>query len=340
MIAIDSRGDTVIRVIQKGKSTKDIVFDCHVSSAALESHRYWSTFINNSTTKPGLTARKHHVEDTGLTANAVEILLRALHLYHYQKQRRKATLKQVENKKAEQKRSEETFVEVRWGSEKSRMDSSWPNPENLGLASTSLQGSRMIYHSVDPDLLNLYFPDALFDVDVHDVWAILAMVNFDYGAVEKSPQRQPCAYGSDVKSSTVGATELRGIIHHRGKYDVDISVLRPWFLLWRAAALKKMNTQKEYEKLLYPTFCFDDKEGWVEVTKYLCCHTVVGQIHEYSPLAYESNEPWYQHLHLPTWAISKCCCPLEYLCYLSRLTLFPPFLKPRSERNEINSASK
>lgn len=102
------------------------------------------------------------------------------------------------------------------------------------------------------------------------------------------------------------------LIDHKGKLDIDRELLFSWFLGWRETNFPRhkigtLNTQDDFECVLFPIFAFNDVTGWYYVTEWLCKNTSRGQIGEYSPLVYRNDvaNEWYRHLHLPKEVIGK-----------------------------------
>lgn len=82
----------------------------------------------------------------------------------------------------------------------------------------------------------------------------------------------------------------------------------PWLnrgIKWRETSFKTFNTQADFEKVLFPTFAFNDSKGFLQATKWLCQRTSIGNIAEYSPFVHSQGAEWYTHLHLPPTVIGK-----------------------------------
>lgn len=291
-ISLDPNADTVIRVIQRGPvKLKQIEFK--VLTAAISASPYWKAFTRHMDGTSGFKPNMTHIEDTGITVTAVEIVLRGLHqAYHH----RKSGSGDSNNE------GDEINVEGKVGSNESANTSGAGDEQNGALgfdglsltdkAPANVNSSDKVKRAlpidggatlpVGPPDVDVYFPKELSEADIDDVWGVLALVNLKI-AGEK----------------------------HKGKLDVDWTVVRPWFFKWRKTNFATFNTQAAFEKVLLPTFAFDDEIGFLQATKWLCLRTSVGNINEYSPLVFSQGTTWYLHLHLPKGVMCKFPCSLK-----------------------------
>lgn len=241
-ISLDPNADTMIRIIQRGPVTFKQT-GMKVLAAALSVSPYWESFIRHMNGTSGFKPNNMHIEDTGITVVAVEIVLRGLHqAYHHRKSH-----------------SDENSVEGQV-----------TDTESVTV------GDGGAVPPLGPTDVDVYFPHELFKADIDDVWGVLALVNLDI--VGKS---------------------------HKGKFDVDRTVVESWFLKWRETSFATFNTQIDFEKVIFPTFAFGDTKGFQLATKWLCQRTSVGNIAEYSPLVHSQGTQWYLHLHLPARVMGK-----------------------------------
>lgn len=272
-ISLDPNADTLVRVTQRGPVGFKSV-DFMVLAAALSSSPYWSVFLRHINGARGLKPNRTHVEDTGITVDSVEIVLRALHqAYHQRKSTghgHSSTEGQVESNES-----------VATGGASNEKDGA-PGFDAASLANASPPANQSVVGNGEavsrPDSMdvNAYFPQELFKADIDDVWGVAALVNLEI----------------------FGKT-------HKGKFDIDWTVVQPWFLKWRETSFMTFNTQADFEKVLFPTFAFEDPKGFRFATKWLCQNTSVGNIAEYSPLVHSQGTRWYLHLHLPAEVMCK-----------------------------------
>ncbi|KAL2279645.1 hypothetical protein FJTKL_13327 [Diaporthe vaccinii] len=233
--SLDANADAMVRIVQRGpvdfKQTEFMVLTTVFSVS-----RYWEAFIRHMNGNSGFMPNNTHVEDTGITIVAVEIVLRGLHQAYHHRQSNSGS-----SKKGDENNIEGTVT----------------NNESVTLSDG---GAAPPLGPMDVDV---YFPQELFKADIDDVWGVLALVNLDIAG----------------KS-------------HKGKFDVDRKVVESWFLKWREASFATLNTQTDFEKVLFPTFAFEDSKGFSLATKWLCQRTSVGNIAEYSPLVHSQGTQW------------------------------------------------
>lgn len=285
-ISLDPNADTLVRVIQKGPvKVKETVFK--VLAAALSASPYWKSFITHMDGASGFKPNKTHVEDTGITIVAVEIVLRGLHRSYHRRQSNSAGLKNSAESTVEGKAKDTELVTTG--------DASSGENGILRSGATSLENRPPVNINVSvkvddplpedddldlpPDLrdMEVYFPHELSKSKIDDVWGVLALVNLDVDRKKK-----------------------------QGKFGVDWTVLRPWFFKWRETKFATFKTKEEYEKVLFPTFAFHDSAGFSYATKWLCRNTSVGNIEEYSPQVHSQGTVWYIHLHVPKNIMCEC----------------------------------
>lgn len=247
-IFLDPNADTMVRVIQRGPVTFKQT-DMKVLAAALSECRYWESFIRHMNGTSGFMPNNTHVEDTGITVVAVEIVLRGLHQAYHHRQSHSGGSNE---------------------GDANSVEGQVTNNESV----TAGDGGAV--PPLGPTDVDVYFPHELFKADIDDVWGVLALVNLD----------------------TVGKS-------HKGKFDVDRTVVESWFLKWRETSFATFNTQTDFEKVIFPTFAFGDTKGFQLATKWLCQRTSVGNIAEYSPLVHSQGTQWYLHLHLPARVMGK-----------------------------------
>lgn len=264
-ISLDPNADASIRVTQRGPVKLKSV-DFKVLAAALRSP-YWVAFLRHINGAPGFKPNNTHVEDTGITVVAVEIVLRALHQAYHQRKTNGHDPSSTEGK-----------VEGNESVATSGASNGEDGAPGFDAASVnqSLLGNGKAVPPLDSKDLDVYFPQELFKADIDDVWGVAALVNLEI----------------------FGKT-------HKGKFDIDWTVVQPWFLKWRETSFMTFNTQADFEKVLFPTFAFEDPKGFRFATKWLCQNTSVGQIAEYSPLVHSQGAQWYLHLHLPPEVMCK-----------------------------------
>lgn len=247
-ISLDPNADTLIRVIQQGPVEFEEK-EYKVLAAALSASPYWGSFIRHMNGTSGFKPNKEHIEDTGITIVAVEIVLRGLHRLYRKRESMRTTASSTETgvKTSEPVKISEPVKT----SASAKIEKSSPE-KNEGLS-----------------------PREPSDID--DVWGVLALINLSFDGKE-----------------------------HKGKFNVDSNVVVDWFHWWRRTNFATFNTQADFEKVLFPTFAFQDDEGFRFATKWLCQRTSVGNIQEYSPLVHTQGTQWYLHLHLPKSVICEC----------------------------------
>lgn len=250
----------MIIVIQKGPvKYKKVKYK--VLAAALSASPYWGSFIRHMNGASGLKPNPKHIEDTGITVVAVEIVLRGLHWLYHKRESMRTTASSTE---AGVKSSEPAKT-----SASAKIEESSPE-KNEGLSPR------------EPSDVEAYFPPELKKIGIDDVWGVLALINLNFDGKE-----------------------------HKGKFNVDSNVVVDWFHWWRESNFATLNTQADFEKVLFPTFAFRDEEGFRDATKWLCQRTSVGNIQEYSPFVHGQGTQWYLHLHLPKDVICECSRPLK-----------------------------
>lgn len=257
-ISLDPNADTLVCITQKGPVEFDKK-EYKVLAAALSASPYWGSFIRHMNSASGFKPNKEHIEDTGITIVAVEIVLRGLHRLYRKKESMRTTASSTETGV---KSGEPVKTSASAKTEKS-------SPEkNEGLSPR------------EPSDEEAYFPPEQKKVDIDDVWGVLALINLNFDGKE-----------------------------HRGKFNVDSNVVVDWFHWWRKTNFATFNTQADFEKVLFPTFAFQDGEGFRYATKWLCKRTSAGNIQEYSPLVHTQGTQWYLHLHLPKSVICESSRP-------------------------------
>lgn len=93
---LDPEWDTAIVIQQEADGlTKQVEF--RVRAAALSPSQYWEDFLQHMTPTSGLCPNNKHIEDTGISVEAVGIALWSLH-YEYQIQKTIRANKTEENK--------------------------------------------------------------------------------------------------------------------------------------------------------------------------------------------------------------------------------------------------
>ncbi|KAK7729229.1 urea permease [Diaporthe eres] len=230
--SLDPNADTLVRVVQRGPVTfKQTEFK--VLAAAISVCRYWEAFIRHMNGTSGFKPNNTHVEDTGITIVAVEIVLRGLHQAYHHRQSNSGSPNEGDENSVEGQVTNNESVTVSDG------------------------GAAPPLGAMDVDV---YFPQELVKADIDDVWGVLALVNLEI--VDKS---------------------------HKGKFDLDRKVVESWFLKWRETSFATFNTQTDFEKVLFPTFAFEDSKGFRLATKWLCQRTSVGNIAEYSPMVHSQG---------------------------------------------------
>lgn len=275
-IFLDPNADTMVRVIQRGP-VKPKQTDFKVLAAAISTSRYWEAFIRHMNGTSGFKPNKTHVEDTGITIVAVEIVLRGLHqAYHHRKSSGGGSNEGDENSADEQAKNNESVTVGEGISGKDGALGLDALASALTEANKPLPGDGGAVPRPDPVDVGVYFPDELFKAEIDDVWGVLALVNLEI--VGKS---------------------------YKGKFDITQAMVKPWFLKWRETSFATFNTQADFEKVIFPTFAFEDSEGFCLATKWLCQRTSVGNIAEYSPLVHSQGTQWYLHLHLPAGVMCK-----------------------------------
>lgn len=275
-IPLDQNADTMIRVVQRGPvESKQI--DFMVLAAAISASRYWEAFIRHKDGTSGFKPNKTHVEDTGITIVAVEIVLRGLHqAYHHRKSHSGGSEEGDGNSAEGQVKDNESVTVGEEISGKGVAVGFDAIVSTLKKDNTPLLGDGGAVPPLDPMDVNVYFPQELFKAEIDDVWVVLALINLNI--VDRN---------------------------HKGKFDVDRTVVDSWFLKWRETSFATFNTQADFEKVIFPTFAFEDSRGFRLATKWLCLRTSVGNIGEYSPLVHSQGTQWYLHLHLPARVMCK-----------------------------------
>ncbi|KAG6355781.1 hypothetical protein INS49_003747 [Diaporthe citri] len=202
---LDQDADTMVRVVQRGPvESKQTEF--MVLAAAISISRYWEAFIRHMNGTSGFKPNNTHVEDTGITIVAVEIVLRGLHqAYHHRKSNSGGSNEGDANS----------------------VEGQVTNNESVTV------GDGGAVPTLGPRDVDVYFPHELLKADIDDVWGVLALANLDI--VGKS---------------------------HKGKFDVDRTVVDSWFLRWRETSFATFNTQTDFEKVIFPTFAFEDSKGF------------------------------------------------------------------------------
>ncbi|KAK2614790.1 hypothetical protein N8I77_001592 [Diaporthe amygdali] len=283
--SLDANADTTVRIIQRGP-VKPLQVEYKVLAAAMSASPYWQTFIRHMNGSMGFASNNTHIEDTGITIVAVEIVLRGLHQTYHRHTSSGDGSNNDKKTKVEQRVKSNDSVNTDGASRENKGAvepgaslNSEPSPANISAsnqATAVLPEGGEALSRLDPMGVELLFPQELLRAAVYDVWGVLALINF-----------RTC------KQS------------HRGKFDVDRTVVRSWFLKWRETNFQTFNTQADFEKALFPTFAFDDANGFASATKWLCQKTSVGNIAEYSPFVHSQATQWYLHLHLPKEIISQ-----------------------------------
>ncbi|ROW00419.1 hypothetical protein VPNG_07931 [Cytospora leucostoma] len=272
-IVIDPNADTTIYLTEKNEHESLENIELRVLAAVLEDNSYWSKFLGHRSTKADTWSSEEHIEETIVSATAVEIVLRALHFDYHSK------LKKSEADEDERRSNHENVVDG-VGNTLSEDDQNEHNslmkPENGGMCNA--QGSNQAADPEQPVELEIYFPKELFDVPVDVVWAVLLLVNFETCRVA-----------------------------HKANLDVNRKVLLPWFQKWWQTNVPGHETSLDFEYLLFPTFALNDAIGWSYTTQWLCEHTSRGQISEQSPLDLHDSVAIekYRHLHLPKEVIAR-----------------------------------
>ncbi|KAL1846477.1 hypothetical protein Daus18300_014247 [Diaporthe australafricana] len=267
-ISLDPDADLTIHVIQRGP-VKFRQVEFKVLTAAISASPYWHTFIRYRSGTAGIAANTTHVEDTGITIVAIEIVLRSLHRAYYSNVGKAQA-------SGEQLKSSESVTS---GEESSRHKAAAESgvaclPSQAPTNISALDEATVVLLE-DPKGVDAHIPRRLWSADIDDVWGVLALLNLEI------PHECP------------------------GKFGVDWKVVSPWYRVWRRTTFATFNTQADFEKTLFPTFAFKDEEGSRYATKWLCQNTSVGNIAEYSPLVHTQGTQWYLHLHLPREVISR-----------------------------------
>lgn len=290
-ISLDPNADTTLILIQKGpvKFKKTVL---KVLAAAILASPYWKTFVRNMDGGLGFKPNKVHIEDTGVTVAAVEIVLRCLHqAYHRRQKNSDGSNKGDGNSVDGQVKSSEVVTTSGTSSGTNGAlgfdAASLPNPSPTndsasGNAKKALPQDVGVISPLGPVDLDAYFPQELLKADIDDIWGVLPLLNLNL-VIEGEK--------------------------HKGKFDVDWLLLKPWFLKWREINFKAFKTQADFEKVLFPTFAFNDQVGFRRAIKWLCQRTSVGNIAEYSPLVNRQGTSWYLHLHLPPELMCKFFAP-------------------------------
>lgn len=245
-----------------------------VLTAAISVSSYWNTFVLYKNGTAGIAANATNVEDTGITIVAIEIVLRSLHRAYYNKVG-KAQGSDEQLKSSESVASGEASI-----GHKAAAGSGVACLPNQAPADISAPDEATVVQLEDPKGVEAHFPQRLWSVDIDDVWGVLALVNLG------SPSSE-----------------------YPGKFDVDWTVVSPWYRVWRRASFATFNTQPDFEKALFSAFAFKDEEGFKSATRWLCQNTSVGNIAEYSPLVHSQGTQWYLHLHLPREVICESLNP-------------------------------
>lgn len=156
-----------------------------------------------------------------------------------------------------------------------------------------------------------FFPAELFKVDSYDVWGVMALVNLE---VRDFTEVRTIGNGKVVIEKEWDD------ITHRGKFLIDSGIVRGWFREWRSKTSCTYVAQDQFEQILFPTWAFQDEEGWAQTTAWLCRNTSTGQIAEYSPFIHGDqarvSQDYYTHLHLPKSVIGKFPCTSRCFCSL------------------------
>jgi len=244
-----------------------------VLAAAISASPYWASFIKHMSGASGFKPNSTHIEDTGITVVSVEIVLRGLHQSYHQRELTRTFASNVEgradcNEPVDMGEASNTKNEALGSGTAIRADQPPANISISGEATNPLPEKGGPTSSLSPFNVQARFPPELSEADIDDVWGVLALVNLSFG-------------------------------EHKGKFDVDWSVVRPWFLEWRETTFATFRTPDDFRKVLFPTFAFLDPKGFCHATKWLCQNTSVGNIEEYSPLVHGQKTQWYLHLHLP-----------------------------------------
>lgn len=270
-ISLDPNADTSFWVAQRGP-VKHKKVEFKVLANALSANSYWGRFLRHMSGASGFKPNDTHIEDTGITVVAVEIVLRGMHQdYH----RRKNNIHGPNS-------SDESSVEGQVNNDESvtanGASSATDGAPGFDAASLANQTPADDGASSSPEIMDVgvYFPHELFKADIDDVWGVTALINLVIAGKK-----------------------------HKGKFDVDRKVVEPWFIKWRETSFKTFSTQADFEKVLFPTFAFNDSEGFLQATKWLCQRTSVGNIAEYNPFVHSHGTQWYLHLHLPPTVICK-----------------------------------
>lgn len=271
--SLDPNADTEIRIIQRGP-VEPKQTDFKILAAAVSPSPYLKAFLRHMNGASGFRPNKTHIEDTGITVAAVEIVLRGMHLEH---RRRKSHGHSPSPNNGVQSSTEGQVNSGAPGFDAATLGSQ--SPANSGTsdeAEKALPKDDGAVGTRDPVDMDVYFPSELQDVGIDDIWGVLALLNLD----------------------TLGK-------EHRGKFDVGCPVVQEWFLKWREANFPAFNTQVDFEKLLFPTLAFDDSLGFRLATKWLGQNTSIGNISEYSPFVHSQGTEWYLHLRLPAGVMCK-----------------------------------
>lgn len=270
-ISLDPNADTEIRVIQRGP-VEPKQTDFKILAAAVSPSPYLKAFLRHMDGASGFRPNQTHIEDTGITVVAVEIVLRGMHLEHHQRKGHgHSPINGVQSStKGQVNNGAPGFDAATLRSQPPANGGTSDEAEKAPPRNDGAVGTR------DPTDMDVYFPRKLQDVGIDDVWGVLALLNLD----------------------TLGKK-------HKGKLDVSCPAVREWFLKWREANFPAFNTQVDFEKLLFPTFAFDDSPGFRLATKWLCQNTSIGNISEYSPFVHSQGTEWYLHLRLPAGVMCK-----------------------------------
>lgn len=281
-VVIDPNADTTIYLTEKDEQASLKHTELRVLAAVLEENSYWSRFLGHRSTNANTWSSEEHIEDTIVSATAVEIVLRALHFDHH------AKLKKPEADKDDEQRSnhaEVVHIDAANTPPEDGQNGHRPLVEPENGYKSNLQSPDQAPDREQPVELETYFPEELFDVSVYVVWAVLLLVNFESFRVA-----------------------------HKANLDVDRKVLLPWFQKWWQINIPRhedMSTDEDqphfFECLLFPTFALNDANGWSHTTQWLCEHTSRGQISEQSPLDLHDSVAIekYRHLHLPKEVIGQ-----------------------------------